>query len=289
MTSDADVDSDVDATEEEPPFATIIGNGRIGNTLSKAGNCIVLGRDDSIDTNGHGPILIATRNDSLDSIIDNCPTNRRKDLVFLQNGYLDSFLESKGFSVKETMPTQVLLFFSVASFGIPPTDGITTYNPEGLTSSCGIHAENFARRLAALQLKCNVCTSFEKEYKPAMYEKLIWISTYMLVGAANGCQSVGDASKNHKEQIETIINELVKAVSEKENIIFQSGTINRLESYTEVVADFPCGVKEFEWRNKYFWDLGDDLVPTHNNLLKECATKGILPFDLPPSSTSSSK
>jgi ketopantoate reductase len=114
-----------------------------------------------------------------------------------------------------------------------------------------------------------------------MYEKLIWISTYMLVGAVNNCSSVGDASKNYSKQIESIINELVTGVSEKEGITFTQGTIDRLKSYTDVVADFPCGVKEFEWRNKYFYDLGDDNVPIHNNLLKECSKKGILSFDLP--------
>ncbi len=55
----------------------------------------------------------------------------------------------------------------------------------------------------------------------------------------------------------------------------------RLDAYTDLEADFPCGVKEFEWRNKYFYDLGDDAVPTHNALLKECAVAGKLSFQLP--------
>jgi hypothetical protein len=55
----------------------------------------------------------------------------------------------------------------------------------------------------------------------------------------------------------------------------------RLAAYTDVVAGFPCAVKEFEWRNKYFYDLGDEAVPTHNGLLKECAEKGLLSFELP--------
>jgi hypothetical protein len=261
--------------ETDVPFATIVGNGRIGDALAKAGNCIVLGRNDKIDPNGDGPIFLATRNDSLELIINECPINRRKDLVFLQNGYLDSFLEKKNL----TQNTQILLYLSVASKGLTPTDGVTTYNPEGLTTACGEWATNFQSRLASLNLKCNVVSS--TEYKPSMYEKLIWISTYMLVGAANNCSSVGDASKNYSKQIESIINELVTGVSEKEGITFTQGTIDRLKSYTDVVADFPCGVKEFEWRNKYFYDLGDDNVPIHNNLLKECSKKGILSFDLP--------
>lgn len=267
--------SDGDASVSTPPFSTIVGNGRIGGALSEAGNCVVLGRGDSIDAGGEGPILLATRNDALDGIIDKCPENRRKDLVFLQNGYLDDFLEKKGLSQN----SQVLLYLSVPAKGVAPTDGVTSFNPEGLTASTGEWSQAFANRLAVIDLKCNVVTA--KDYRPAMFEKLMWISTYMLVGAANNCATVGDAGRDHSDTVEKIVKELVAAVSTKEGIEFLDGTLERLKSYTDVVADFPCGVKEFEWRNQYFWNLGDDVVPTHNGLLKDCAEKGILSFELP--------
>jgi hypothetical protein len=257
------------------PFSAIIGNGRIGGTLAEAGECVVLGRDDTIDPDGEGPILIATRNDVLDGIVEACPENRRKDLVFMQNGYLDEFLESKGLLDN----TQVLLYLSVTAKGVDPVDGVTTVNPEGLTAATGIHAQAFADRLAAMGLKCNIVSP--EDYRPAMFEKLMWISTYMLVGAAKGCKSVGEAGSEHGEVVEQIVNELVAAVSAKEGITFPEGTMARLAAYTDVVAGFPCAVKEFEWRNKYFYDLGDEAVPTHNGLLKECAENGLLTFELP--------
>jgi hypothetical protein len=46
----------------------------------------------------------------------------------------------------------------------------------------------------------------------------------MLVGVAKGCNSVGDASSNHGELINEVINELVAAVRQKEGISFPSGT-----------------------------------------------------------------
>lgn len=257
------------------PFSAIIGNGRIGGALAKAGECMVLGRDDAIDPQGYGPILIATRNDALDGIVEKCPENRRKDLVFMQNGYLDEFLESKGLLEN----TQVLLYLSVAAKGVDPVDGVTSVNPEGLSAATGIHAQAFADRLASLNLKCNVVTP--EDYRPAMFEKLMWISTYMLVGAAKESKSVGEAGSEHGELVEQIVNELVTAVSKKEGIAFPDGTMARLAAYTEVVSDFPCGVKEFEWRNKYFYDLGDEAVPIHNGLLRECAQRGLLSFELP--------
>lgn len=103
----------------------------------------------------------------------------------------------------------------------------------------------------------------------------------MLVGTAKDCKSVGQAGSEHKDVVEKVISELCEAVSAKEGIQFESGTIGRLAAYTDVVTDFPCAVKEFEWRNQYFYNLGDDMVPTHNGLLRECAKAGKLSFELP--------
>lgn len=165
------------------------------------------------------------------------------------------------------------------ALGVDPVDGITSVNPEGLTASTGVHAQALADLLDKLGLKCNVVSG--EEYKPAMFEKLIWISTYMLVGTAKECASVGQAGSDHTELVEKVITELLSAVSAKEGISFSDGAVQRLAAYTDVVADFPCGVKEFEWRNEYFYKLGDEAVPTHNALLRECKEKGFIGFDLP--------
>lgn len=146
---------------------TIVGSGRIGGLLAEGGESIVVGREDSIDADGSGPILVTTRNDVLGDIVDKCPENRRKDLVFMQNGYLDDFLQSKGLIDN----TQVLLFLAVTAKGADPIDGVTKVNPEGLTAATGEHAQAFADRLAALELKCNVITP--EQYRPAMFEKLM--------------------------------------------------------------------------------------------------------------------
>ena len=103
----------------------------------------------------------------------------------------------------------------------------------------------------------------------------------MLVGTAKECSSVGQAGADHKDLVEQVITELVNAVCAKEGITFLDGAIERLAAYTDVVTDFPCAVKEFEWRNQYFYNLGDDACPTHNALLRECAEKGLLGFELP--------
>ena len=103
----------------------------------------------------------------------------------------------------------------------------------------------------------------------------------MLVGTAKDCASVGQAGSDHCDLVETVIRELTAAVEHHEHLSFQTGTVERLAAYTDVVADFPCAVKEFEWRNQYFYNLGDDMCPTHNALLRECAAQGKLAFELP--------
>lgn len=264
-----------DSAASTPEYAEIIGPGRIGSLLAEAGNCRLLGRSDKIDPQRAGaPIFIATRNDALEGIIHACPENRREDLVFLQNGYLDDFLEKHNLQDN----TQVLLYVSVTAKGAPAIDGVTEVNPEGLTTGTGKHAQAFANRLLALNLKCNVVSP--ERYRPSMFEKLIWISTYMLVGTARDCASVGQAGRDQKALVETVISELVRAVSDKEKISFSEGTVARLSAYTDVVANFPCAVKEFEWRNKYFYQLGDDKCPAHNGLLRECQAAGKLSFPL---------
>lgn len=103
----------------------------------------------------------------------------------------------------------------------------------------------------------------------------------MLVGKARECASVGQAGAEHASLVEKVVNELLSAVSSKEGITFPEGAMERLAAYTGTVADFPCGVKEFEWRNEYFYKLGDELCPTHNELLRECKEKGFIDFELP--------
>ena len=140
----------------------VIGGGRIGSILAEGAT--LLGRQDSIalsiDPAGTGPIYVATRNDVLEGIVDDCPAGRRKDLVFLQNGYLDGFLERKGL----LQNTQALLYLSVPAMGVDPVDGITSVNPEGLTAATGEWAQAFADKLATLDLKMNVVTP--EQYRP---------------------------------------------------------------------------------------------------------------------------
>ena len=248
------------------PTCSVVGGGRIGQLLlSSSENNVLVGRNTAMDNLPLGPIYVATRNDALPSVISRCPNDRLCDLVFLQNGYVQNFMNH--FGVGDN--TQALLFFAVTKAGAKPIDGVTTVNPEGLTAVTGKHSADFAGRLSELNLKCNILdkTSYEK----AMYEKLIWISSLMLIGAAKGEATVGDAKMNHSELVARLISEMSASV----DVNLEEGTLPRLLAYTDVVADFPCAVKEYEWRNKLFHEKGCEL---HNSLLDKCVERGVFAF-----------
>ncbi len=250
------------------PPCTVVGTGRIGSLLSSPTTTTV-SRTTDMSSLPPGPIYVATRNDSLDDVISRCPDDRKSDLVFLQNGFVQPYLDSRGLGGN----TQALLYFAVTAVGADPIDGVTAVSPEGLTGVTGTHGEDLKRRLAGVGLKCNVLD--KEDYERAMWEKLMWISTLMLVGSAKGCDSVGQAQQEHRELVETVINELVEKVGQKMGVKFEDGTVDRLTAYTDVVSNFPCAVKEYEWRNKVFYEMG---CTVHNGLLEECKEKGVFQF-----------
>ena len=217
-----------------------------------------------------GPIIVCTRNDSLDGIVDSVPADRRSDLVFLQNGMLEPWLQRRGL----TDVTQVLIYFAVAKLGDAPTDGVTDLNPEGLTAACGKHAEAFAARLRRAGLACHVLPP--PQFRASMLEKLIWISAFMLVGAAHPGASVGDVERSHRPEVCALIAELAAGAAAATGAEFAPQLAERLCAYARSVAHFPTAVKEFEWRNGYFWSLSQaaeaagkpDPFPLHTHLLR---------------------
>eukprot|EP01025_Chloroclados_australasicus_P005215 TRINITY_DN11504_c0_g2_i8.p3 TRINITY_DN11504_c0_g2~~TRINITY_DN11504_c0_g2_i8.p3 ORF type:complete len:189 (+),score=28.22 TRINITY_DN11504_c0_g2_i8:199-765(+) len=170
--------------------------------------------------------------------------------------------------------TQVLVYFAVAKMGDPPQDGKTDLNPEGLTAAYGPHAQAIATRLHSNNLSCNLPDL--DGFRQAMLEKLIWICAFMLVGARHGC-TVGEVEKSYQEEVQQLCAELGPCGEKALGIKLENAWVDRLYAYARSVARFPTVVKEFEWRNGYFYNIskealekGDsDPCPTHTAWLKE--------------------
>lgn len=261
------------ATAEEVEAGVIVGAGRVGQALERmgGGRDVVVRRGESVRQDSTGPIFVCTRNDVLGAIVDATPASRREDLVFIQNGMLAPWLESKG--LREA--TQVLVYFAVAKQGEPPSDGKTDTNPEGLTAATGKWAAATAARLHAAGLSCKVLNA--EEFKKPMLEKLIWICAFMLVGARHPGATVGVVESEHRDEVADLINELTEAAAAKLQTEFDAGVVDRLCAYARSVAHFPTAVKEFEWRNGWFYEISrralesgrDDPCPLHTAWLKE--------------------
>lgn len=98
----------------------------------------------------------------------------------------------------------------------------------------------------------------------------------MLVGAKHKV-SVGEVESRYKAEVSALINELAAAGSAALGVQLEPGVVERLNAYARSVAHFPTAVKEFEWRNGYFYGLTQKAVsegrpdpcPMHTALLKE--------------------
>lgn len=98
----------------------------------------------------------------------------------------------------------------------------------------------------------------------------------MLVGAKHKV-TVGQVESNHSEEVSALIEELAAAGSQALGVQLEPGVVERLNAYARSVAHFPTAVKEFEWRNGYFYGLTQkaqgegraDPCPMHTALLRE--------------------
>ncbi|CAA0811214.1 Unknown protein [Striga hermonthica] len=190
------------AAAEKVVPAVIVGGGRVGKALQDMGGVddVLVRRGEPVPPDFTGPILVCTRNDDLDAVLDSTPKSRwSADLVFFQNGMLEPWFESKGLGEAD----QVLAYFAVSKLGEPPIDGITDTNPEGLTAAYGKWATAVAGRLRAGGLSCKV---LEKDaFQKQMLEKLIWICAFMLVGARHPGATVGVVEKEYRSEVDNLL------------------------------------------------------------------------------------
>mmetsp|Transcript_14470 Transcript_14470/g.39354 ORF Transcript_14470/g.39354 Transcript_14470/m.39354 type:complete len:354 (+) Transcript_14470:1-1062(+) len=278
-----------EATEDQP--STIIGDGRIGTLLAQLGerrgfDDIIIKRGDPIPADHKGPIYVCTRNDDLGAVVAQCPEKKREDLVFMQNGMLEPFRQRYGLYEN----TQAMLWLAVVRAGGKPIDGITSENPEGLTSVTGKWSGALAMRLGTGDLACIQMN--ERDYRRNALEKLIWISSFMLVGAINGGITVGEVESKHRTLVEALIRELATMTRFTLSVALKTGLEERLCAYSRKVDFFPTSLKEFKWRNGWFYRYTllsgtttnrngikiemPDPTPLHTELLEIAQEQGLI-------------
>jgi hypothetical protein len=268
------------APTKDGPCVIIGASGRIGGMLSEAGNAedVIVARGEKIPPDAPGPVYVCTRADALEDIIVNCPDEKREDLVFMQNGMLEPLLRRH--NVHEN--TRVNLYLAVSSVGAKPIDGVTASNPEGLTSVTGKWADAFAERLGKLDLSCKIL--FERDFRRGQLEKLIWISAFNLVGAVHGGVSMGQVAEKHRGEIDELVAELGTMIRFTLAVGMMSDVEKRLCDYARTVASFPTALKEFQWRNGWFYNYSclakkngiRDYTPMHTGYLEDGKKMGVI-------------
>ena len=234
----------------------IIGAGRVGTALASfTKRSRLVRRGESLPT-AAGPIIVCTRNDSLAEVLSLVPLNRREDLIFVQNGMIHSWLQDHSLS----SCTQALLYFAVSKRGEAPVDG-------GGSVVCGPRANEFAALLRAGNIQCSVVQP--NELLALSVEKLLWNCTFGVL-----CQyhdkPVGDICRDNEAQTRALIDEL-KGVAERAlNIHLDDLVGQRLIEYSLSIPEYKGAVKEWPWRNGWFWDR--ERSPLHQQYLQRVIT-----------------
>lgn len=221
---------------------TIIGAGRIGTMFSRLSDFdveLVLLRRGETDILDSGPIIVCTRNNDLQTVLSFIPINRRRDLIFVQNGMLQSWLVDHNLHDV----SQALLYVAVSTIGQDPVDGQRSV-------VTGPQSEMFKWIMQTLDLSCTIVN--KETYTNEMVEKYLWNCTFGLLCQVYDC-SVGRLVQERKIEIETLTVELLQ-ICEIE-LQFSLSTperkdlIERLCAYSRSIFDYKGAVKEWDWRN----------------------------------------
>jgi len=239
----------------------VIGNGRIGSLFHQVFGGKVFRRSDVLVDFEDGPIVIATRNDSLASVIEKIPYDRFKDLVFVQNGM---YLEVLG-KLGVNDPTLMLIYFAVQRKNDTPVDG-------GGSLICGKYAQTIQNPLKdkyGISLNEVDKTTFEKQ----MYSKLLWNTVFGLLCEAHEL-TVGELVEQKYEDIDALAKELVAIVESVANFKMSSNITKELCDYSKSIPDYIGSVKEWKWRNGWF--LSKAVSKKHIELLEKISYERFL-------------
>ncbi|MAA77749.1 MAG: hypothetical protein CL916_00700 [Deltaproteobacteria bacterium] len=219
-------------------MCTIVGKGRIGlmlNTLVP--DSILVGRNEVIPS--EHPIIVATRCDDLDDVVQRVHKDARDTLIFIQNGMLHSWLARNHLQ----NATQAILYVAVSSKGAVPVDG-------GRTVVTGPYADFFQSILTKGELQC---LAIDKQpYQKELVEKYVWNCGFGLLCSYFSC-SVGDVVTKHRTDADVLLWELAQDTARLVGVDIDPSVCDRLCDYSLSIYKYKGGVKEWGWRNGWLW------------------------------------
>lgn len=233
-----------EVTEDGP--SVIVGDGRIGSMLLEFGSRrgyedVTVKRGELIPADHRGPVYVCTQTADLEAVIAACPPEKKDDLVFLQDGQLEPLFQRHGLYG----PTQAALWLACMRRGGKPLDGM------GQTTVAGKWAGALAMRLGTGNLACEVKP--DRDMRRSVLEKLVFVSAYNLVGAVNGGITVGEVAQRHSDEVDAMCRELASFIRYTLSVSLFSGLDERLNEYATKFEFLPTEIKDFEFRNGYFY------------------------------------
>ena len=241
---------------------TIIGAGRIGTMFSNlqvfSSYSVRILRRGQQNLLEDGPIVVCTRNDDLDGVLEWIPSSRYGDLIFVQNGMLSSWFESHNL----TSVTTALLYVAVDSVGADPVDGRRTV-------VTGPNADVFQSMMSTLGLECLGISP--QSFQVEMVEKFLWNCIFGLLCAVYQT-SVGRVVECHRIEMSNLTQELLGVCMARLNFSMTESSLVALEQrlcdYSMSIYEYQGSVKEWEWRNG--WLVNTNLPqPLHQNFLEK--------------------
>ena len=116
------------------------------------------------------------------------------------------------------------------------------------------------------------CAAISKsQFLFEMLEKLLWNCVFGLLCQVHGL-SVGEVVEQHRTQVASLSLELLRVACENmrldlPNTDERDALVDRLCDYSKSIPDYKGAVKEWKWRNGWFWDRQQDLNSVHATLL----------------------
>ena len=259
----------------------VIGAGRIGLAVERAADdngepCTLLSRDSDwsvLEREAGEPILVATRNDDLDAVLQRVPKQRHQDLVFIQNGALGPWLEDRSLGAC----TRGLLFFAVAD---RQSDAVPGPEPSPFTGPLALQTVRWFVRLG---LPAQVVDW--PRFCAWELEKLCWNAAFGLLCEVYDC-TVGEVCDQHEDDLRALVSDLRRVGRASTNVdLPQDWLVERLMAYSRSIPDYRGAVKEWPWRNGWFVREAVRLgvsTPEHARLLIAAGHEERLPGFLKP-------
>lgn len=252
-----------------PASLVVIGPGRVGSAFLRAAasqgvpTCALTRADLASgaafeNVPPGSPLLVATRADALQAIIDATPEALRDDLVFIQNGMILPLLRQN----RLDHVTQGLVYFAATSREGPVEPGAPTL-------FWGHHAVALARLLTAAGIPARV-VDHPADAAWEIAVKLAWNVIFGVLGDQYG-ETVGETVGRRRDEIDALCAELAPVFSRSLGVRVDPASLAaRLVAYSRAIPGFRAGARELPWRSGWVRDAARALglpTPRHDQLL----------------------